>query len=316
MQFIAQVETRHRPDVVLLIARVAHLQRRHGVDEFAGERVGNVSFEDEAFRRGAHLAAVLIATGDGGLHRLIQVGIVEHDKGIGATQLKHAFLQRRPRLGANRLAGADAAGDGHRRDAVIIDDLRNAVIGGVHPTEHAIRQAGGGKNLAQQAGAAHHVRGMLQQVAVAGQQDRHRAAQHLPDREVPRHDRQNGAQRTILNHRLVIFHLGGFRRQHRRAVLGVPVAEVGGFRHLAARLSDRLAHLEGDHLGHLFPAGAQRGPDAAQRISALGERRLTPLAIACRGESDSRIDLAFAGPGQRGDHLTGSRVDGNRVRCR
>lgn len=236
--------------------------------------------------------------------------------GIGATQLKHAFLQRRPRLGANRLAGADAAGDGHRRDAVVIDDLRNAVIGGVHPTEHAIRQAGGGKNLAQQAGAAHHVRGMLQQVAVAGQQDRHRAAQHLPDREVPRHDRQNGAQRTIRNHRLIIFHLRGFRRQHRRAVLGVPVAEVGRFRHLAARLSDRLAHLECNHLGHLFPAGAQRSPDATQGVGAVGERRLTPLAIACRGESDSRIDLAFAGPGQRGDHLTGSRVDGNRVRCR
>lgn len=145
MQFIAQVETRHRSDVVLLIARVAHLQRRHGVDEFAGEGLGNTGFEDEAFRRGAHLAAVLIAAGDGGLYRLIQVGIVEHDKGIGATQLKHAFLQRRPHLGANRLAGADAAGDGHRRDAVIIDDLRNAVIGGVHPTEHAIRQAGGGK---------------------------------------------------------------------------------------------------------------------------------------------------------------------------
>jgi hypothetical protein len=41
VQFIAQIETRHRPDVVLLIARVAHLQRRDGVDKFAGEGLGN-----------------------------------------------------------------------------------------------------------------------------------------------------------------------------------------------------------------------------------------------------------------------------------
>lgn len=92
----------------------------------------------------AHLAAVLIAAGDGGFHRFIEIGIVEHDKGSD-PQLKHAFLQRRARLGANRLPGADAAGDGHRRDAVVIDNLRNAVIGGVHPTKYTIRQAGGGK---------------------------------------------------------------------------------------------------------------------------------------------------------------------------
>ena len=157
---------------------------------------------------------------------------------------------------------------------------------------------------------------MLQQIAVAGQQDRHRAAHHLPDREVPRHHRQYGAQWTILNYRLVIFHQGSFRRQHRRAVFSVPVAEVGRFGHLAARLSDRLAHLKGDHLGHLFTAGAQRGPDAAQGIGAVGKRRLTPLAMARRGERDGRVDLAFAGPRQRGDHLTGSRIDGDGVRCR
>jgi hypothetical protein len=32
-------------------------------------------------------------------------------------------------------------------------------------------------------------------------------------------------------------------------------------------------------------------------VGAVGERRLTPLAIARRGERDSRVDLAFAGPG-------------------
>ena len=110
--------------------------------------------------------------------------------------------------------------------------------------------------------------------------------------------------------------MGSFRRQHRRAVFSVPVAEVGRFRHLTARLSDRLAHLKGDHLGHLFTAGAQRGPDAAQGIGAVGKRRLTPLAIARRGERDGSVDLAFAGPRQRGDHLTGSRIDGDGVRCR
>ena len=89
-------------------------------------------------------ATVLIAAGDGSFHRFIEIGIVEHDKGIGSpAQARISSAPRPP--GANRLPGADAAGDGYRRDAVVIDNLRNAVIGGVHPTKYTIRQAGGGK---------------------------------------------------------------------------------------------------------------------------------------------------------------------------
>ncbi|MCS5961700.1 hypothetical protein LNP74_32620 [Klebsiella pneumoniae subsp. pneumoniae] len=46
------------------------------------------------------------------------------------------------------------------------------------------------------------------------------------------------------------------------------------------RLSDRLAHLKGDHLGHLFTAGAQRDACAAapEASARSAKRRLTPLA--------------------------------------
>ncbi len=92
----------------------------------------------------AHTATVLIAAGDGSFHRFIEIGIVEHDKGSDPPAQARISSAPRPH-GRQSPPGADAAGDGYRRDAVVIDNLRNAVIGGVHPTKYTIRQAGGGK---------------------------------------------------------------------------------------------------------------------------------------------------------------------------
>ena len=39
-----------------------------------------------------------------------------------------------------------------------------------------------------------------------------------------------------------------------------------------------------------------RAADAAQGVGAVGKRRLTPLAIARRGERDGRVDLGGTQP--------------------
>ena len=48
---------------------------------------------------------------------------------------------------ANGRTGTHAAGDGHRRNTAIVNRLAYAVIGGVHPAEHAFRETGIRKDL-------------------------------------------------------------------------------------------------------------------------------------------------------------------------
>jgi hypothetical protein len=80
-------------------------------------------------------------------------------------------------------------------------------------------------------------------------------------------------------------------------VFGIPVAEIGGFRHFAARLGNRFAHLAADHLRHLFAAGAQRATDVTQRRARSATRRCATDDTLFR-KGNRRIDLLFAGPGR------------------
>ncbi|MNF89553.1 hypothetical protein D3C84_720830 [compost metagenome] len=73
--------------------------------------------DNQAFGSGADLPGVLIAANDGGFHRIVEVGIVEHDKGVGTTELQYTFFQRCTGLRADGHAGSHAAGEGHRCNA-------------------------------------------------------------------------------------------------------------------------------------------------------------------------------------------------------
>ena len=316
MQLIAQIEPRHRPNIVLLIARVAHFQRGSGGDKFLRKGLGDARFDDKTLRRGADLPGILIATYHRRFHRLVKVGIVKHDKGIGAAQLQHAFFQRRAGLCANGLPGAHAAGDGHRGDARIVNHLRNAIVGGVHPAKDAVRHARSGKNFADHRRAAQHVWRMLKQIAVARQQNGHRAAQHLPHREVPRHDSEDSPHRAVLNHRFIVFNQRRLGIEHRRAVFSIPVTKIGGFSHFAARLGNRFTHFATNHLRQRFATGAHRATDVTQRRRALRHADVAPLTIPLFRKGNGRIDLLFAGPGHRRQSFTGGRTHGNRMSSR
>ncbi|MNG98545.1 hypothetical protein D3C79_576920 [compost metagenome] len=103
---------------------------------------------------------------------------------------------------------ADTAGQGHGSDARVLDGLGDAVGGDVDDFEHTFRYTGLLEHIAHQVGAAHDVRCVLEHVGVAGNQRWHRATQDLPDREVPRHYRQDWAQRTVFDARLAVFNQG------------------------------------------------------------------------------------------------------------
>ncbi len=63
--------------------------------------------------------------------------------------------------------------------------------------EAARREAGAGEDLGDGERRLRHVRGVLQDADVARHERRRGEAQHLPEREVPRHHRQHAAERVI-----------------------------------------------------------------------------------------------------------------------
>ncbi|MNE08918.1 hypothetical protein D3C80_1015810 [compost metagenome] len=150
---------------------------------------------------------------------------------------------------------------------------------------------------------------MLKQIAVACQQNGHRAAQHLPQREIPRHHRQNRAKRSIRDNRFLIFDKRRFSLQHRRTVLGIPVAKRGGFGHFGPRLHNRLAHFAGHHLRHLFGASPYRHAQVAQLLRAVRDAFMAPLTKACVSERDSIINVVLRRPRVRRERFAIRRVN-------
>ena len=313
MEFVAQIEARHRADIILFGARIAHLQLLHRRHEFFAEGVGDVSLNDKTLRCGADLSGILIASGDRRFYRRIQIRILQHDKGIGAAQFQHAFFQRRARLSADRRSGAHAAGHRYRRDARVVNRLADASVSGVDHAEQLCREACLAEELFRQQRAAHHARRMLQQVAVACQQDRNGAAQHLPEWKVPRHDRQYRTERAVFNHRLVVFHLRRLGGEHCRAIVGIPFAQLGRFLDFAARLQDRLAHLCGDGLRHFFAAATNNVSQRAQFVRSRRDRLPAPLLKRLVVSSNRRIYLLFVDIRPGGENFTAGWVTRNRV---
>ncbi|SQC35461.1 Uncharacterised protein [Kluyvera cryocrescens] len=142
MKLIAQIESRHRPQIVLFFTRVAHFQRFRRRHKLLREDLGNPGLHDKTLRRRAHLSGVLITTNHRRLYRHINISVIKHDKGIGTAQFEHTFLQRRAGLGTNGLTRAHATGHRYRRHARIVNDLRNAVVSCIDPVKNAGRYTG------------------------------------------------------------------------------------------------------------------------------------------------------------------------------
>jgi len=326
VEFVAQVETCHRADVGVGGQRIADLQLARGFDEFTGEFLDHAFFDDQALGRGAHLAGVLVTANHGSLHGFVEIGVVEHDERIRTAQFQHAFLQCGTGLGTDGHAGAYAAGQGDGGDTRVCNRSGYAFRGDVDHFKHAVGETGIFERVTQQVGAAHHVRRMLEHVGVAGDQRRYRAAQHLPDREVPRHHREDRAERTVLDPRFAAFNLGRLGVEHGRSVFGVPLAELGAFFDFATGLGNRLAHFQGDHGRHGFSAVTQGTGQCGQGAGAVLQRLAFPLRETECGAGQRSVEgvggfkrvvadlLAGGGVDRDGVGLAGNRAHGGLLR--
>jgi hypothetical protein len=158
-----------------------------------------------------------------------------------------------------------------------------------------------------------HVGGVLEQAGVARHERRGRESDHLPERVVPRHDREHDTDRRVAGaggggvHRRRIGER--LRRQELLGVIGVVTHPFRALEHLGAGSGDRTAHLDGDDAcdpvdivfeqlrGSLHPLGALREGGRSQG----SERR-----VGCR---DPALDLGFVMRFERLLGLARERVD-------
>ncbi len=91
---------------------VADLQRLGGGGELLHEGVIDARLHIEAVGAHAGLAGITILGGDGAFHRLVEVGIVEHDEGRIAAQFERNLLHRVRALLHQQLAHRGGAGEG------------------------------------------------------------------------------------------------------------------------------------------------------------------------------------------------------------
>ena len=139
--------------------------------------------------------------------------------------------------------------------------------------------AGVREQLADRQRAAADVGGVLEHRAVARAQARRGEAEHLPQREVPRHPGEHGAERlerdeaarAVARERLVGEELGGMLRE--------PGARERALLHLGAGLRQGLAHLGGDQRGERVAALEEQLADPRDQRAALGDGGRPPLRV-------------------------------------
>jgi hypothetical protein len=116
-----------------------------------------------------------------GLRGLVQVGVLQHQVGIGAPQLQHRLLEDGTRLGGHRLAGRRAPGEGDGADPAVLEDLLHPVARHQQRAERVLGEAGVTEHGLDGQRAAGDVRRVLEHPHVPRHQGRCREAVHLPE---------------------------------------------------------------------------------------------------------------------------------------
>ena len=182
------------------------LKPRRLRDELLGERVRDRALHDDPPRRHADLPLMEEAAERGGVDRVLEIGVAEHDQRVRAAELEHDPLQlaaARLRQPSARLRRAREVDPPHGRvlDELVADPGRLA--GRVRDdVQDAGRQARLGEDLAPEraAGDRRPLR-RLQHDRVAEHEGRRDRAQREDQRRVPRRDRADDADRLPQPHR-------------------------------------------------------------------------------------------------------------------
>ena len=133
------------------------------------------------------------------LSRRAAMVVGEHDECVGSAQFEHGLLQIAAGSRRDRNAGGLAAGECHRRNAPVVDQMLDFFAGDDQGRERSVWKTGVAKDLLDVQRAARNVGRMLEHADVPGHQRGRGEPKHLPKWKVPRHDGEHGAERPIPN---------------------------------------------------------------------------------------------------------------------
>jgi len=301
----------HRADVGVGVGRVADNQRVGVLHEGGEIVVVDVLHHVEALGRGADLPGVEVggpgAAFGGDPHPAVARHVGTDDERVLAAHLQ---VDARDPLRSRRgdlLAGADRAGEGDAVDALVGGD-RSADL----PV--ASQQVDGAAGKVVDASGEHQGRDrcQLRRLAdggVAGRQRRGELPGQQQQRVIPGHDAADDPDRVLDDQR----ELCGLDRGDHPAGRVAPDLRVvvegrGGPADLVGVLDQRLAALQGHHLGELIGVRPQPVGDLVKHLPALDRGRPAPLTGRLAGGGDRRVDLLGGCLGDAGDGLLGGRV--------
>jgi ParB family chromosome partitioning protein len=180
----------------------------------------------------------------------------------------------------------------------------------VDEVDRAGRHAGVGERADQLGRRARRLLGRLDDDRAAGGERRRELAHDLVDREVPRRERGDRADRLLDDELIDPF----AARRDDAAVgaarfLGEPVDRVGAVEDLALRLGEGLALLLRHDLGDRLQPLAQQVGGLAHHLRALVRRHLAPGPEAFRRRLERAVEVGAVGERERADRLAGGGVD-------
>ena len=249
-----------------------------------------------------------------------EVGVLEDDHGRLAAELEVHALHAVDGAAHHGLAGLGRAGHAHHVDLAVGDErLPDLGVAGDH-AEEARGQAGLHGELGEPQGRARRRRRGLHDDGVArgergaGLPDRH------DEREVPRRDARDDADRAAREDRRVpvrerpragaVERAGGAREEPQVVDAERQLAVVGGRPRLAGVLDLELREVLG--------VGLERVGEAEQGERPLPRRLRRPLGLRGARGGGGLVDVGDARRGERRDLLLGGRVgdDGVVAACR
>ena len=174
-------------------------------------------------------------------------------------------------------------------------------------------EPGPGEQVLHEQRRLRHVRGVLEQAHVARHQRGGGEPHRLPEREVPRHDGQDRAERLIADVgalRADGAGVGGLVGQEPFGVLGVIPAGGGALGHFLLRGGQRLAHLGGHHGRDLVLLRVQDRGCLAHPPGPFGETGQAVTSVHRRRGGQAALDVCLAHLVVGLDGLPGRGVNG------
>ena len=280
-----------------------------GLDEPAHHLVVLVAVDEQARAGVAGLAAVVVDRLVGALDGLLEVRVGEDDVGRLAAELERHALERAARLRADLAPDGSGAGEGDLVDARMVHERRAGLAVARDHVEHALRQTGLERQLAEPQCGERCLLGRLQHDRAARRERRAGLPRRHQEREVPGDDLAGHAHRLLAR---VAVHAALGDRQHLARDARGPAGEVANVlgRQLHVhplRELDRLAVVERLELRELVGVRVDRVGQREHRARPLRGRDPAPAAVVERLARCAyrAVDVLGAGIGNQGDHPAG-----------